>query len=78
MGEQPTPRDLGYYAAIAQVGIEMVVPAIGGFYLDDWLGTAPWMMIAGAVVGFAGSLIHLFAILRRKARDETSDPKPPP
>jgi F0F1-type ATP synthase assembly protein I len=78
MSEQPMPRDLGYYAAIAQVGIEMVVPAIGGFYLDDWLGTAPWMMIAGAVVGFAGSLIHLFAILRRKARDETSGPKPPP
>jgi F0F1-type ATP synthase assembly protein I len=78
MSDQPTPRDMGYYAALAQVGIEMVVPAILGFYVDAWLDTTPWIMVAAAVFGFAGSLIHLFSILRQKARDESSDHKPPP
>ncbi|MBI3822581.1 MAG: AtpZ/AtpI family protein [Planctomycetes bacterium] len=78
MSQQPTPRELGYYAALAQVGMEMVLPAVAGFYLDDWLGTSPWIMVALAVFGFAGSLIHLFSILRQKARDESSDTKPPP
>lgn len=78
MGDQPTPRQMGYYAALAQVGIEMVIPAIVGFYVDEWLGTTPWIMVAAAVFGFAGSLIHLFSILRHKARDESSDQKPSP
>ena len=58
--------------------MEMVLPAVGGYYLDDWLGTTPWIMIAAAVAGFAASLIHLFAILKRKERDEAADKKPPP
>ena len=78
MSDQPTPREMGYYAALAQIGIEMVIPAIVGYYVDEWLSTTPWIMIAGAVFGFAGSLIHLFAILRQKERDEASDKKPPP
>jgi F0F1-type ATP synthase assembly protein I len=76
MGE-PTPRELGYYAALAQIGVEMVLPAILGHYLDDWLGTTPWIMVAAAIFGFAASLIHLFAILRKKQRDESAEKKPP-
>jgi F0F1-type ATP synthase assembly protein I len=75
---QPTPRELGYYAALAQIGVEMVLPAVVGFYLDEWLSTTPWIMIAAAAFGFAASLIHLFAILRQKTRDESSDQKPLP
>ena len=78
MSQQPTPRQMGYYAALAQVGIEMVVPAIVGFYLDGWLSTSPWIMVTAAVLGFAASLFHLFAILKQKARDESSDQKPTP
>ena len=78
MSQEPTPRELGYYAALAQIGMEMVLPAVVGFYIDDWLGTSPWIMIAAAVAGFAGSLVHLFAILKQKERDETADKKPPP
>ncbi len=77
MDQQPTPREMGYYAALAQIGLEMVLPAILGFYLDSWLGTTPWIMVALAVFGFAASLIHLFALLRNKERDESSDKKPP-
>ena len=78
MAPLPSPRELGYYAALAQIGMERVLPAILGYFLDGWLGTTPWLMVALAGAGFAGSLIHLFAILRQKERDESADKKPPP
>ena len=28
MPQEPTPREMGYYVALAQVGLEMVMPAV--------------------------------------------------
>lgn len=78
MPDNPTPRELGYYAALAQTGLEMVLPTIAGYFIDDWLGTRPWITIIAAVLGFAGGLAHLIAIVNRKERDESSNKKPPP
>jgi F0F1-type ATP synthase assembly protein I len=78
MSQEPTPREMGRYAALAQVGMEMVLPAVGGYYLDEWLGTTPWFLIGTAIAGFAAGLLHLFAILRQQERDESSKKKPPP
>ncbi|MBI2808809.1 MAG: AtpZ/AtpI family protein [Planctomycetes bacterium] len=78
MNNDPMPREMGYYVALAQVGVEMALPAVAGFYLDQWLGTNPWITIVAAVIGFAAGLIHLIVILRQKERDESSKKKPPP
>jgi F0F1-type ATP synthase assembly protein I len=78
MDDKPTPREMGYYFALAQTGIEMVVPAAAGFYVDDWLGTTPWITIVAAVFGFAGALTHIVFILRQKERDEQKDKNKPP
>jgi len=78
MGQEPTPRELGYYFALAQVGLEMVLPAVLGIYLDQRFETVPWITMVLAVFGFTGGLLHLMAILRSKERDESADKKPPP
>ena len=78
MDDKPTPREMGYYFALAQTGIEMVVPTAVGFYVDDWLGTTPWITIVAAVFGFAGGLTHMVFILRQKERDERKDKNKPP
>jgi F0F1-type ATP synthase assembly protein I len=78
MGQQPTPREMGYYVALAQTGVEMVLPAVGGHFLDEWLGTTPWFTVILAVVGFAAGFLHMLAILKRKQRDESIDQEPPP
>ncbi|MSQ94682.1 MAG: AtpZ/AtpI family protein [Gemmataceae bacterium] len=78
MDQKPSPREMGYSLAIAQTGVEMVLPTILGFYLDSWLETTPWITIVAAVLGFTAGLVHLIAILRQKDRDESSDMKPPP
>ena len=78
MNQDSTPRELGYYFALAQTGVEMVLPAVGGFFLDDWLGTSPWILCLAAVLGFGAGFLHLLMILKQKERDETTDQKPPP
>jgi F0F1-type ATP synthase assembly protein I len=69
---------MGYYLALAQVGMEMAFPALLGYWLDDWLGTTPWITSSAAVFGFIAGMLHLIMILRQKERDERSDKKPPP
>ncbi|MBC7987381.1 MAG: AtpZ/AtpI family protein [Sphingomonadaceae bacterium] len=47
-----------------RIGIELVVGVAigtgGGWALDRWLGTAPWLMIVGLIVGFAAGLRNVF------------------
>ncbi len=47
-----------------RIGIELVVGVCigtgGGYALDRWLGTAPWLMIVGLLVGFAAGLRNVF------------------
>lgn len=70
------PRELGYYLALAQVGIEMVMPTVVGLGLDVYFGTVPWLTILAAVLGFAGGLFHLVQMLRAHDRKSPPDPKP--
>jgi F0F1-type ATP synthase assembly protein I len=78
MPQEPSPRELGYYAALAQTGVEMVLPALLGYWIDGWLDTLPWFTVILAVLGFAAGLTHLIVLLNRKERDEPKDKKPPP
>jgi F0F1-type ATP synthase assembly protein I len=77
MQDKPTPREMGYYMALAQTGFEMVLPAVGGSYLDRWLDTSPWITIVLGALGFAAGLIHLVLLLKQKDKDESSDQTPP-
>jgi ATP synthase protein I len=73
VSQDPTPREMGYSFALAQVGIEMVLPTLVGYWIDSWLETTPWITIIAAVLGFAAGMIHLIVILKQKERDESSD-----
>jgi F0F1-type ATP synthase assembly protein I len=78
MSHEPTPREIGLYFALAQVGLEMVLPAVLGVYLDPYYGTTPWITVTLGIIGFAGGLVHLLALVKKKPKDESSDKKPPP
>ena len=49
------------------VGLRLVVAVVGfgavGLGLDKWLGTLPWLMLAGLVLGFCGWMV---SVARRK------------
>jgi ATP synthase protein I len=41
-----------------------------GYLLDRWLGTRPWMVIIGIVLGLTSAIIGLIRILNRLNRGE--------
>lgn len=49
------------------IGLRLVVAVVGlggvGLGLDKWLGTLPWLMLAGLVLGFGGWMV---SVARRK------------
>lgn len=76
MPEQPAPdRDLGFYFALAQTGLEMVAPIVVGVLLDSKFGWSPWGAAVGAVVGLAGGLTHMVLMVNR--REDRRPPEPP-
>ena len=58
--------------------MEMVVPIVVGVLLDQWLGTVPWIMVGGVLLGFVGGLIHMMAILSKMDRSDRREPPKTP
>lgn len=61
----PSPRQLGWYYALAQVGLEMVVPIGLGWWLDGVFGTKPWIAVVGVFLGLGAGFLHLIALVNR-------------
>jgi F0F1-type ATP synthase assembly protein I len=59
-------RTMSRLMSIGQVGMEMVAPIGLGFLLDYYLHTLPWFMIAGAVIGLVGGIVHLVILNQPK------------
>ncbi len=56
-----------------QIAAAVVMFLFVGKYADDALGTKPWLMVAGIVIGFTGGMIHFFrevTALSKKEDDE--------
>jgi len=46
------------------VGLTLVISTVlglwGGYALDRWLGTAPWLLLVGLLLGIASGFVNLF------------------
>ncbi len=72
MAPEPSPwQSLG---GLATVGITFVVAtaggAIGGYYLDRWLGTTPVFILIGLGLGIATGFRELFRMVRRATKED--------
>jgi ATP synthase protein I len=58
---------------LSAVGITLVVATViglaGGYYLDRWLGTSPWLTLIGLLFGIAAGFVNLFRTVRRAERN---------
>lgn len=67
--EGPAWRSVGELAAI---GMTMVVATVlglaGGFFLDRWLGTAPWLTLIGLGLGIVAAFVSLFRAVKAAER----------
>lgn len=73
-GEQDT-KELGFYIALSQVGLEMVAPIGLGLLLDFSFGWLPWATVIGAVFGFVGGMYHLIAMVQQHDAEAKSKKK---
>ena len=79
-------RQLRALAKLASVGIELsistVVGMLGGRWLDGQLGTEPWLMLLGLVLGVVAGMRSLIRTARRANREsqssEATQPREPP
>lgn len=68
---QPTDWRDSFREAAPYLGLGMQIAASmalfvgGGYLLDQWLGTLPWMTVLGAVVGLVG----VIALIVRVSQD---------
>jgi F0F1-type ATP synthase assembly protein I len=51
--------------------LNMLVFAGGGLWLDRRFRTAPWLMLAGVLLGFTGSGYTLFRAVKKLESDES-------
>lgn len=71
-------RDAGPYLTLGlELGVTMIVWAVIGYLLDQWLDTLPWFTLAGMAVGMVSLVMQLMrAANRSKDEKETTEKKP--
>jgi F0F1-type ATP synthase assembly protein I len=70
--EMPDRKELGRYFALGQIGLEMVVPILVGLAVDHYLGSTPWGVVVGAVLGLCGGFVHLLHLLSQMDSKDSS------
>ncbi len=63
--------DLGW-----RVAVSIVLFTVGGYYLDRWWGTMPWMTVVGALLGMGMVFVQIFQ-LDRSAKTRKRSEAPP-
>ena len=67
--EDTTRRSGVAYAAAISLFFSVATMLGLGYLLDRWLGTAPWLMVAGIVVGSAVGLYEFVRITSKISED---------
>jgi ATP synthase protein I len=69
-------REPGAWKALGElstIGLTLVVATViglaGGYYLDRWLGTSPWLTLIGLLFGIAAGFVNLFRSVKRAERN---------
>ncbi|MBI3184469.1 MAG: AtpZ/AtpI family protein [Myxococcales bacterium] len=54
-----------YISAVWKMVGGAAVGVLGGYFLDNWLGTTPWLLVALSVVGIS---VGFYAFIREMSR----------
>ncbi len=63
---------------ITTISMEMVIPALLGYWLDQKLGTQAVFVLLGAIAGMTLGLWHLLQITASPPAKKPDDRPPPP
>ena len=63
-------RELGKYSALGlEMAISVVIGLAIGYYLDEWLGTGPWLTVVWLALGFAAGVRSLYRSAKKSEKD---------
>lgn len=77
--QKPAEQRRQIAVQMAALGLEFSSAVIGGlilgYYLDEWLGTKPWLTMLGTFAGLGTAVARMIALTKRfqKIRDERSE-----
>lgn len=57
-----------YRRLVGTLLLILVLPAMGGYFLDVLAGTLPLFFLLGLVAGFVGGMVYLFRTLQKLNR----------
>jgi ATP synthase protein I len=64
--DQSDRRWIRQLGSLSGVGLTLVISTVlglgGGIVLDRWLGSAPWLMLVGLLLGIASGFVNLFRV----------------
>ncbi len=64
--EQNVTRKSGLvYAAVFAIVSSILVCLVGGWLLDKWLGTSPWLVVGGLLLGTVVGFYEFVVIMSR-------------
>ena len=70
----PKENPFVIYGRFAALGFEFAFSTVAGIlvgrYLDGLFGTAPWLLVVGAMGGIAGAILLLVNTLQRMSHNE--------
>ena len=57
---------MGFYTAlVTEMCLSVAVGVVGGYYADQYLGTSPWLIVLGLIVGMVAGVHNLIRIVKR-------------
>ncbi len=62
--QKESRRVIRAFALVTSIGIQLAASIVLGFYggrfLDHWLGTDPWLMVVGLLLGIAAGIWGIY------------------
>lgn len=77
---KPDRRWVRQVGVLSGVGLTLVMATVlglgGGMLLDRWLGTSPWLMLIGLLLGIAAGFVNLFRAVGMLDGERDRDRRP--
>jgi ATP synthase protein I len=51
------------------LAVLVLVGSLGGWWLDRWLGTGPWLLVTGLFLGIALGFVQFFSAVLSQSRN---------
>jgi len=59
-------KDLGFFSTVGMaMAFSIALGALIGYYLDQWLGTKPWLFFVFLGLGIAAAFSNLYKLYKR-------------